>query len=443
MRIQLSDHFNYSRLLRFVLPSIVMMVFTSIYSVVDGLFVSNFVGKTPFAAINLIMPLLMMLGALGFMIGTGGSALVSRTLGEGDQERANRYFSMLIYVTFLLGAALTLLGQLFLRPIAGFLGAQGPMLEHCVLYGRILLVALIPFMLQNVFQSFLITAERPHLGLATTVAAGVTNIILDFLFVAVFHWGLAGAAVATTISQMVGGIFPLVYFLLPNHSLLRLRRAPFDGHALLKTCANGSSELMTNLSASLVNMLYNFQLMRIAGEDGVAAYGVIMYTNFIFAAIFIGYSIGSAPLVGYHYGAENRHELQNLFRKSLLLIGLFGLVLTDLAKLLSGPLTALFVGYDAQLLDLTRRGFRLYSLSFLFSGFSMFGSAFFTALSNGLVSAAISFLRTLVFQVSAVLILPLLLGVDGVWLAIVAAELLALGITVLFLLCNRSKYHYA
>ncbi len=443
MRIQLSEHFSYQKLLRFVLPSVVMMIFTSIYGVVDGLFVSNFVGKTPFAAVNLIMPLLMILGALGFMIGTGGSAIVSKTMGEGNLEKANQYFSMLVYVTIAGGILLTILGQIGIRPLAMAMGATENMIDDCVLYGRILLVSLTAFMLQNVFQSFFVTAEKPQLGLGITVAAGLTNMVLDFLFIAVFHWGVAGAAVATALSQVVGGIVPIFYFVRPNNSRLRISKAKWDGRALLKSCTNGSSELMTNVSMSLVNMLYNFQLMRLVGENGVAAYGVIMYVNLIFVSIFLGYSIGSAPIVGYHYGAANHGELKSLFRKSLTLIGIAGIVLTLLAVGLSGPLSKVFVGYDEELFALTKHGFRLYSLSFLVTGFNIFGSAFFTALNNGVVSATISFLRTLLFQIIVVLVLPIFLGINGIWLAIVVAELMALVVTVLFFITKRKQYHYA
>lgn len=442
-RIQLSDHFTYGRLLRFTLPSIVMMIFTSIYSVVDGLFVSNFVGKTPFAAINLIMPILIVLGALGFMIGTGGSAIVAKTLGERDTERANRYFSMLVYVTVVGGVLLTALGELLLRPMCVLLGAKGEMLENCVLYGRIVLLALTAFMLQNVFQSFLITAEKARLGLIITVLSGVTNMVLDYVFIALLHWGLAGAALATALSQMVGGFTPFVYFLRENDSLLRLTKTHFDGRILLKTCTNGSSELMSNISASVVTMLYNFQLMRLAGEDGIAAYGVVMYVNFIFAAIFIGYSIGTAPVIGYQYGAQNHPELKNLFRRSLVLMTLSGAGMALLAEALAQPLTQIFVGYDAGLYAMTLRGFRLYSVSFLITGINIFGSSFFTALNNGVVSAAISFLRTLVFQVVVVLVLPAIFGLDGIWFAITAAELLALAVTILFFVLKRKEYHYA
>lgn len=442
MTIQLSDHFDMKRLLRFTFPSIVMMVFTSIYSVVDGFFVSNFVGKTPFAAINLIMPYLMLFSAIGFMIGAGGSALISMTLGLGDRERANALFSMLIAVTAASGILLTAGGLVLLRPVAAMLGATGEMLELCVRYGRILMPVLTLFMLQNTFQSFFVTAEKPQLGLAVTVAAGLTNIVLDALFVAVFRWGLEGAAAATAISQTVGGLIPLLYFAAPNSSLLRLSRFRPDGRALFKVCANGSSELMTNLSLSLVNMVYNGQLIRLAGEDGVAAYGVIMYVNFIFISVFLGYSVGSAPVIGYHYGAQNHAELQSLLRKSLALIALFGLAMTLLAEALSAPLSASFVGYDAALLAMTTRAFRLYSLAFLIMGFNIFASSFFTALNNGLISAVISFLRTLLFSCAAVLALPLLLGLDGVWLAIVAAELLSLAVSAFFLVRMKGAYRY-
>lgn len=442
MKIQLSEHFTYKKLLRFVLPSIVMMIFTSIYGVVDGLFVSNYVGKTAFAAVNLVMPLLMMLSALGFMMGTGGSAIVAKTLGEGDKERADRYFSMMVYVTLAGGMALTVLGLVFLRPIVIALGAEGEMIGQCLIYGRISLASLTFFMVQNVFQSFFVAAEKPHLGLGVMVAAGVTNMVLDYVFIVVFGWGIAGAAAATAAGETVGGLVPLIYFSRKNTSLLRLTKTGIKGKILLKACTNGSSELMTNLSMSLVNMLYNIQLMKLAGEDGVAAYGVIMYVNFIFLATFIGYSIGSAPIVGYHFGARNHNELKNLFRKSMRLIGGWGVLLMLLAFVLSGPLAQFFVGYDTELLAMTRHGLRLYALAFLVSGFNIYGSAFFTALNNGLVSAVISFLRTLVFQMAAVLVLPRLLGLNGIWLAILVAELLALGVTLQFFMRKKKVYHY-
>lgn len=442
MRIQLSDHFTYKKLLRFVLPSIIMMIFTSIYGVVDGLCVSNFVGKTPFAAVNLIMPLLMILGAIGFMIGAGGCAIVSKTLGEGKKENANRYFSMLVYVTILSGIILTVIGQIFIKNIASALGAEGEILENCVLYGRINLITLTAFMLQNVFQNFLVTAEKPKIGLTVTIAAGVTNVILDILFVAVFKWGIAGAAIATALSQIVGGIIPLIYFSRKNSSLLRLTKCNFDAKILLKTCTNGSSELMTNVSMSLVNILYNFQLMRFEGEDGLAAYGVIMYVIFIFVAIYIGFSIGSAPIIGYHYGAGNHSELKNLFKMSIRIIGITGIILTLLSEILASPLSKIFVGYDLDLYQLTCKGFRIFAVSFLINGFNIFGSAFFTALNNGAVSALLSFLRTLLFQVAAVLILPIIFGINGVWFAIIAAEMLAVIITFTFFIKLKNRYHY-
>lgn len=443
MRIQLSDHFTYKKLIRFVLPSIIMMIFTSIYSVVDGLFVSNFVGKTAFAAINLIMPFLMGLSALGFMIGTGGSAIVAKTLGEGKKARANEYFSMLVYVTLIGGFLISAAGFILVRPVSVLLGASGALEENCVLYGRILFLSLTPFMLQNVFQSFFVTAEKPKLGLYVTIAAGITNIILDFLFIAVFNWGLAGAAVATAASEYMGGLLPVFYFARKNGSLLKLGKTHFDGRILLKTCTNGSSELMTNLSMSVVNALYNFQLIRFAGEDGVAAYGTIMYVNFIFIAIFLGYSIGSAPITGYHYGAGNHGELKNLFKKSLTLITSWGLSLALAAQLLASPLASIFVGYDRGLFAMTCHGFRLYGLSFLICGFNIFASSFFTALSDGAVSAAISFLRTLVFQVAVVLLLPLAFGIDGVWLAVSAAEGMTLIVSAAFFVRKKERYHYA
>lgn len=443
MKIQLSEHFTYHKLLRFVFPSIVMMIFTSIYSVVDGLFVSNFAGKTALASINLVFPVLMGLSALGFMIGTGGSAIVAKTLGEGEKEKANEYFSMLVYVTAIGGILLSMLGALMIPEIARILGAKGELLDNCILYARISFLSMPAFMLQNVFQSFFVTAEKPKLGLFVIVAAGVTNMVLDFIFVGVLGLGLTGAAVATVCGEFIGGLFPILYFTRPNSSLLRLGKTHFNGRILLQTCINGSSELMTNLSSSIVNSLYNIQLMRFAGENGVAAYGAIMYVNFIFVAIFLGYSIGSAPVISFHYGAGHHDELKNLFQKSLRLIGCWGLMLAVISQFLAIPLSTLFVGYDAELLAMTRQGFRIYCLVYLFNGFNIFGSSFFTALSNGGVSAAISFLRTLVFQIAAVLILPALLGINGIWSAVSVAELLTLCVTVSFLIRQRNKYHYA
>lgn len=442
MKIQLSDHFTYGRLLRFTFPSIVMMIFTSIYGVVDGIFVSNFAGKTAFAAVNLIMPYLMATGVIGFMIGTGGTALISMTLGMGDKKKANELFSLLTYVATIGGLVLTVITIIFMRPVAIALGAEGQMLEDCVLYGNITQIALTAYVLQFAFQSFCITAEKPNLSLIMMVTAGVCNIVLDALFVAVFRWGLVGAAVATATAQIIGAIVPLVYFVRPNDSLLRLGKCRFDGKALLRTCINGSSELMSNLSMSLVSMLYNLQLIKYAGENGIAAYGVIMYVNFVFVAVFIGFTIGSAPIIGYNHGADNREELKNMFRKSLVVIGIFAGIMAASALVLASPLSKIFVGYDRQLLEMTVRGFVIYSLSFLLCGFNIFGSSLFTALNNGLVSAAISFVRTLICQIAAVLLLPLILGLDGIWWAIVVSEGVALILTVFCFIKFKNRYHY-
>ena len=442
MKIQLSDHFTYGKLFRFTLPSIAMMVFTSIYGVVDGFFVSNFAGKTSFASINLVMPFVMILGGVGFMVGTGGTALVSKILGQRDREQANRVFSMMVWLTLLLGAVLGVMGVVFMEPVAKFLGAEADMMHDCVLYGRIVIAFTASFMLQNVFQSFLIAAEKPKLGLATTVAAGVTNMVLDAVFVGVLHWGVAGAAVATGLSQCVGGIVPLIYFLRPNDSLLRLGPAKFAWKPIFQAVTNGASELMSNISGSLVAMLYNFQLMRLYGQDGVSAYGVLMYVQFIFVAIYVGYSIGCAPVVGFHYGAQNRDELKNMLKKSSILMSLAGIVLTGCAYFLSSPLAKIFVGYDENLFALTHHAFQVYALTFLLAGMNIFASSFFTALNNGGVSAAISFLRTLVFQCACVLILPEILGPDGIWWSNFVAEIGAFIISMAFLLGKRKKYGY-
>ena len=442
MNIQLSDHFTYRRLIRFVIPSVAMMILTSIYGVVDGLFVSNFVGKTPFAAVNLVIPFTMILGAFGFMLGTGGTALVAKTLGEGRQEEANRIFSMLIYFALGLGVLLTIFGIAVLKRIVIKMGADDAMLRHCMIYGRIVLLGIPFYMLQNMFQNFLIAAEKPQLGLIVTIAAGVTNMVLDALFIAVLGWGVAGAAAATALGQCVGGLVPFVYFARKNSSKLSLVKTRLMGGALFHACTNGSSELVSNVSMSLVGMLYNLQLMKFAGENGVAAYGVIMYVNFIFIAIFLGYAYGSAPIVAFNYGARRTEELQNVLKKSLKLILGTGISLFLIATVFAGVLSGLFVGYDAELYRLTVRGFHLYAISFLLCGFKIYGSSFFTALNNGVGSAAISFLRTVVFEVAAVLILPLFFGLDGVWCAITVAELASILITIGAFSALRRRYQY-
>ena len=442
MNIQLSDHFTYRRLIRFVIPSVAMMILTSIYGVVDGLFVSNFVGKTPFAAVNLVIPFTMILGAFGFMLGTGGTALVAKTLGEGRQEEANRIFSMLIYFALGLGVLLTIFGIAVLKGIVIKMGADDAMLRHCMIYGRIVLLGIPFYMLQNMFQNFLIAAEKPQLGLIVTIAAGVTNMVLDALFIAVLGWGVAGAAAATALGQGVGGLVPFVYFARKNSSKLSLVKTRLMGGALFHACTNGSSELVSNVSMSLVGMLYNLQLMKFAGENGVAAYGVIMYVNFIFIAIFLGYAYGSAPIVAFNYGARRTEELQNVLKKSLKLILGTGISLFLIATVFAGVLSGLFVGYDAELYRLTVRGFHLYAISFLLCGFNIYGSSFFTALNNGVVSAAISFLRTVVFEVAAILILPVFFGVDGIWCAITVAELASILITIGAFSALRRRYQY-
>lgn len=442
MKIQLSDHFTYKKLLRFTMPSIVMMIFTSVYNMVDGLFISNFVGITPFAAINLIFPFIQIVGCFGFMFASGGSALVSATLGAREPEKANRIFSLLTYSTVVTGIIVAVLSIALIRPIAIWMGADAVLLPYCVTYSRIVLAALPCFMLQILFQSFLVTAEKPGLGLMVTVIAGVTNIILDALFVAVLRWGVVGAATATVISQCAGGLIPLVYFLRKNNSLLKLGKTRLQGRVLLNACTNGLSELVTNISMSVVSILYNFRLMVLVGEDGVASYGAVMYVGFVFVAVFLGYAIGSAPVIGFHFGAQNHGELKSLFRKSNWIVVGASVLLAAFCLVLADPLARVFVGSDPALLDMTASAFRFYSLTVLFSGFPIFGSAFFTALNNGVVSATISFMRTIVFQIGAVLILPIFWGLDGVWLSLAIAEILATIVSVLFYKAKRKIYHY-
>lgn len=441
MRIGLSEHFTYKKLLKFVAPSIIMMTFLSVYSVVDGLFVSNFVGSDAVAAINYIFPVFMVFGSIGFMLGAGGSALVSKTLGEGDKEKANEYFSMLVYVTAGIGVVIALAGQFAVPEIAKLFGAEGVIYDYCVLYGRVLLSAQPFFILQNIFQSFFVTAEKPRLGLIVTAVAGGINIILDAVFVAGFKWGLAGAAAATVAGQVFGGVFPLVYFLRRNNSLLKLGKTRIHFKKLLKSCTNGSSEFLSNVSSAVVIILYNYQVSKLVGDDGVAAYGAIGYVMMIFFSIFMGYAVGCAPLIAFNFGAKNNEELRNLFKKSLIIMAFSGLLMTGLSEALASPIIMLF-GFDGELFEMTLRGFRIYSVAFMITGFSVFGSSLFTALNNGLVSAVISFLRTLVFQIAAVMVCPIFMGLDGVWSATCFAEVLALAVTVICIFICRKKYYY-
>lgn len=442
MNIRISEHFTYKKLIKFTVPSMIMMIFTSIYGVVDGFFVSNFAGKTPFAAVNFIMPYLMLLGCIGFMFGTGGSAIIAKTIGEGDKEKANSCFSMLVYISIIAGILITVFGIIFLPEISYLLGARDALLEDCVLYGRIILAVLPFFILQLEFQSFFITAEKPQLGLAVTIVCGIANMALDYLLVGVIKGGLIGAAVATAFSQFLGGIIPMFYFFSKNNSLLKLGKTKFELKPLVKTCTNGSSELMTNLSISLIGMLYNIQLMKYIGENGIAAYGVIMYVNFVFVSAFIGYSIGTAPIISYNYGAENHGELKSVLKKSLIIILWISISMVIISVLLARPLSALFVGYDKELTDITVRGFYFFSASFAFSGYAIYASGFFTALNDGITSALISLLRTLVFQVAAVMVLPLVFDVEGIWLSVVLAEFMSVAIGTVFLFAKKNKYKY-
>lgn len=440
--IRLSDHFTFGKLMRFTLPSIIMVVFTSIYSIVDGFFVSNFVGKTAFAAVNFAMPLLMILGCVGFMFGTGGSALISKFLGEGKSEKANETFSFVVYAAAASGTLLAVLGEIFVSPILSLMGAEGELLEQATLYSRIYLIGLPFYVLQFEFQCLFVTAEKPKIGLFVTLASGFANMILDAVFVMVFEWKVAGAAVATVVSMLVGGIIPLFYFGRKNKSLLKLTRCGFDKSVLFKTCTNGSSEFLSNVSTSFVSMLYNLQLMKYAGEDGVSAYGVLMYVAMIFQAIFIGYSVGAAPVVGYNFGAQNKEELRNVLRRSLVIIGIAAFLMFGAGELLSRPLAMLFVGYDAALMEMTDHAFRIFSFSFLMCGFTIYTSSFFTALNDGLISALVSILRTLVFQVICVIVFPLIWKLDGIWISIVAAEVMAIVFSFVFLKIKRGKYGY-
>ncbi len=440
--IRLSEHFTSGKLMRYAMPTIIMMIFSSVYGIVDGFFVSNYAGKTAFSAVNFIYPLLIILGAVGFMLGTGGCARIAMALGRKEEKKANELFSLIVYTAIAVGIFLALLGIAFIRPIAVLMGARGVLLENSVLYGRVFLSALPFYILQFFFQCVFPAAEKPKLGLYITAMAGVTNIAFDALLVGVMKGGIVGAAAATAFSQLIGGAVPLVYFGRRNTSRLKLTRCRFDGKSLVSVCANGSSEFISQISASVVAMLYNIQLMRYAGENGVAAYGVLMYVCMIFQAVFIGYSTGCAPIISYHYGAQNIDELKGLRRRSLKIISLCSVAMVLSGLLLSRPFSALFVGYDERLMEMTVTAFSIFSFSFLPSGFVIFCSSFFTALGDGLTSALISGLRTLVFQCGMVILLPLIFDINGIWWSITAAECAAMATALCFLALKRKKYNY-
>lgn len=442
MKIQLSDHFTYKKLMRFAVPSIVMLFFTSIYEAVDGFFISNFVGETEFAGVNLVMPYLMIFSSVGLMIGTGGNALISLVMGQGDARRANRIFSMLNYVLVLLGVLLAVIGIVFLRPVCIFFGAEGKLLETCLIYGRIYLFGLPVSMLEWGYQSFFVADEKAQLGLVFMLLAGITNMVLDYLFIAVFRWNVTGAVVATVIGQCVGGIGPLIYFLKAKDSKLRLCPAAFVWKDLVKVCSNGAVEFITNASMSLVGIVYNFQLMKYIGEYGISAYGIIMYINFIFVAVFLGYAMSVSPVISYNYGAQNYKELKNLFRKSLVIVVAASVILTAAAILTAEPFARIFAGYDEEFLKISTRALMLYSASYIFTGFNIFGGMMFSALNNGVISTVLSAARVLVFQLLCVFAVPLFLGIDGIWLAIFFAEMLAAVMVFLTLRKNRERYHY-
>lgn len=440
--MEFSQHFTYRRLIRSVISPIIMMVFTSVYSVVDGLFVSNFVGKEAFAAVNFILPYLMFFNGIGFLFGTGGSALIAKTLGEKREQKANEIFSSLVLVSMLTGVAFAIVGGIFLKPVATWLGASGELLENSLVYGRIYLLGVPACVIQYEFQNLFPTAGKSKYCLYSGIASGVTNIVLDALFVGVFSWGLVGAAAATILSQWLGALIPLVYFGRPNTSQLRLVKCRPDGRAMVKICCNGASEFVNNISMAVVSFLYNVQLLRYAGDNGIAAYGVLMYVNFLFTAVFWGYMVGVMPIVSFHFGARNHEELRSLLKKSLTLIFLGAAVMFTVAQLLKNGISQIFVGYDPELFDMTVRGFTLFSFCFLFSGIAIFSSSFFTALNDGLISAIVSFCRVFAFQIPAALVLPIFWKLDGIWLSSVTAELMTCILGGILILAKRKKYQY-
>ena len=435
-------HFTVPALLRFTLPTIGMMIFMSAYVMVDGFFVSNFAGETAFAAVNFTYPIISILGTLGFMFGTGGSAIVAKTRGEGDPDRANREFSLLVYAAAAAGLIFAVIGTIALKPLLMLMGAEGNLLTQCLRYGRLLAICIPTTILQYLFQELMITAGKPGLAFRVTVASGITNIVLDALLIVGLHMEVLGAAIGTVAGEVVGSVIPLIYFARPNDSALRLGPTRLDWRMLGRTCVNGSSEMVSNIAASLVGIAYNVQLLAYLGEAGVSAYGILEYVAFFTVAILIGFVSGAAPLMSFQYGAQNRVEMQSLFRKCVGIVVVCGLILFALVRVLVDPLAGVFVGYDPDLHALTIHAMLIYSWALLFSGFNMYGSSLFTSLSNGLISAVISFVRTLVFEIGAVLLLPRLFGPDGIWYSGVVAGVAAFILTVAFVLGYAKRYGY-
>ena len=440
--VDMSAHFTTLQLLKYAAPSMAMMVFTSIYGVVDGFFVSNFAGSTAFAAVNFIMPFIMILCSVGFMVGTGGSALIASAAGEGDVPRANSYFCKLVTFTFMVGIVVAVFGFFFARPLAQLMGATGIMLDLSEIYARISMISLPFYMLQCLFQAFFNTAGKPKVGFVVTLCAGCTNIVLDIVFVGILGFGVEGAAAATVCSEFIGGGVSLIYFTRKNPTPYTYRPVLPNPRLIGRTCINGSSEMVANIAMSLVGMVYNIQLLRLLGENGVSAYGVIMYVSLLFSAIFIGYEIACSPLMSFQNGAGNTCEKRSLFKKSMLIISVASVILFVIGESCAYPIAYIFTGYNQDLCDLTVMAFRMYACSFLFMGIAMYGSAFFTSLENGLISAIISFVRTLVCELGAVIILPYLFGAQAIWLSFVVAEIVAALLSGLLIVAFSRKYGF-
>ena len=443
----LSDHFTYRKIFRMTIAPILMMIFTSLYVVVDGLFIANFVGKDAYAGENLIFPIIMIIGGIGFMFGTGGSALSAKLLGEGKKEEANQVFSMLLVFTFLVGIIVSIGGYFLVETFAHGMAsitedATDEMVKEAITYGKILIIGQAIFMLQNYFQSFLLVDERSRLGFIATLCAGIGNIILDFLFIVVFKLGVAGAALGTISGYFVGAIIPFIHFIKNKNGLIEFKLTRFKARPILKSCFNGSSEFVNNISSSIVGIVFNIQLLKFMGQNGVAAYGTIAYVSFLFVSIFIGYSIGMAPVISFNYGAENHDELKNVLRKSLIIIFIMELFMVLISFTCARPLAMLFSSGNNDLEELTINALRICSLAFIFTGIGIFTSSFFTALNNGALSALNAFMRTLVFQIAFILLLPLIFGASGIWWAIIFADCAAFILAIACLIWKRKQYHY-
>lgn len=441
MTNSIAQKFNVFTLLKFAFPTMVMMVFMSLYTIVDGIFVSRLVGSNALSAVNIVYPVISLLIACGIMLSTGGSAIVARQMGEKREQEARENFSMLAVVSVLTGIVILVLGLMFLEPICRILGGTPVLLEDCKIYLGVLLGFGPLTMLQMLFQTFFVTAGKPGLGLGLTLTGGVVNMVLDYVFMGPMQMGVLGAALATGLGQAIMAVAGVVYFLKVKGNLYFVKPV-FRGNILLQSCGNGSSEMVSNLSTAVVTFLFNITMLKLAGEDGVAAITIVLYGQFLFTALYLGFSMGVAPVVSFNYGNQNHAQLKRIYKICIGFILGSSVFILGIALLFSEPIVGIFTGEENHTYELAVEGFFQFSFNYLFAGINIFASALFTSLSNGKISAIISFCRTFVFITVSIVLLPRVMGITGVWLSVPLAELVTLFISITYLKGQKEVYHY-